>query len=329
MVKFYIQSDSDIPASAQLYNQIRFAIASRQYPPGHKLPSTRQLAQITGLHRNTISKVYSMLEDSGLVEAQAGSGIYVRPLGDEGSGENKHTSPLQQEYPQAYKLVRQCLDDLLKQGCSLKEARELFLAEVDWRLRCSARVLVTAPTQDIGAGELMTRELEQALQTPVQLVPMEELAQVLDQTRSGTVVTSRYFIGDAEAIAAPKSVRVIPLDLYDYAQEMKLIGDLAAGSCLGIVSLSPGILRAADVIIHSLRGDDLLITTAQPDDTYKLNAVIRSAQTVISDPASFQTVKAAVALAREDLIRPPRVVCCENYVSDKSIKLLKRELGLD
>ncbi|MGB3655093.1 MAG: GntR family transcriptional regulator, partial [Rivularia sp. (in: cyanobacteria)] len=44
MIQFRIQPDSEIPASTQLFNQIRFAIASRQYPPAYKLPSTRALA---------------------------------------------------------------------------------------------------------------------------------------------------------------------------------------------------------------------------------------------------------------------------------------------
>lgn len=78
MVQFHIQPDSDIPASTQLYNQILYAIASRQFPPGQRLPSTRALAIQTGLHRNTISKVYRQLEEDGLVESLAGSGIYVR-----------------------------------------------------------------------------------------------------------------------------------------------------------------------------------------------------------------------------------------------------------
>ncbi|HEY9747829.1 MAG TPA: GntR family transcriptional regulator, partial [Allocoleopsis sp.] len=317
MIQFHIQPDSEIPASTQLFNQIRFAIASRQFPPGHRLPSTRQLAMQTGLHRNTISKVYRQLEEAGFVESLAGSGIYVRIQGDEGS--SKQRSPLLEQYPQAHKLIRQSLDELLKQGCSLNEARELFLAEVDWRLRCSARVLVTAPTQDIGAGELMVRQLEQELQIPVQLVPMEELEQTLAQTRSGTVVTSRYFIGEAEAIAAPKSVRVIPVDIYDYAQEIQVIQKLQKDSCLGLISLSSGIIRAAEVIIHSLRGDDVLVMTSQLEDTYKLNAIVRSAQIIISDQASFPIVKATVAAAREDLIRPPQVICCENYINTKSI----------
>jgi len=327
MVQFHIQVDSDIPASTQLFNQIRFAIASRQYPPGHRLPSTRQLAMQTGLHRNTISKVYRQLEDLGIVDAQAGSGIYVRTQGDEGS--IHASSPLFQQYPDAHRLIQTSLDELLKQGCSLNQARELFLAEIDWRLRCSARVLVTAPLQDIGAGELMAKELEQALQTPVQLVPLEELEQILTQTRSGTVVTSRYFIGEAEKIAGPKSVRVIPVDIYDYSQEIQTITKLAPGSSVGLVSLSSGILRAAEVIVHSLMGDDILVLTAQSSDPYKLNAIVRAAATIICDQASYDGVKAAIQAARDDLIRAPQVLCCENYIGTKSVNLLKRELGME
>ncbi|HAX77944.1 MAG TPA: GntR family transcriptional regulator [Cyanobacteria bacterium UBA11372] len=325
-IQFHIQPDSEIPASTQLFNQIRFAIASRQFPPGHRLPSTRQLAMQTGLHRNTISKVYRQLEKIGLVESQAGSGIYVRAQGNEGGARLK--SPILDQYPQAYEIVLQSLDKLLAEGCSLNQARELFLSEIDWRLRCSARVVVTAPTQDIGVGELMVQELEQALRIPVQLVPLEKLGSFLEQTQAGTVVTSRYFIGEAEAIASPKSVRVIPVDIYDYSMEIQLVRSMPKDSCVGLVSLSSGILRASEVIIHSLRGEDLLIMTAQLQDTYKIQAMVRSAHTIISDQASFGTVKTIVAQAREDIIRPPKLICCENYIGIKSINLLKRELGL-
>jgi len=327
MIQFHIQPDSEIPASTQLYNQLEFAIASGQYPPGHRLPSTRQLAMQTGLHRNTISKVYRQLEQAGVVEAQAGSGIYVRPQGDE--GEVRALTPLMQQYPQAHRLIKHNLDQLVKEGCSLTEIRELFMAEVDWRLTSNAQVLVTAPTEDIGAGQLIADELEQSLKVPVRLVPLEELGQVLEQTRSGTVVTSRYFIQDAEAIAAPRSVRVIPVDIYDYAKEIKMITGLPQDSCLGLVSISPGFLRAAEVIVYSLRGDSLLIMTAQVNNRYKLDALIHSAQTIISDQASLGKVKAAIQSVRNDLIRPPQLICAENYIGAKSISLMKRELGLE
>jgi len=280
----------------------------------------------TGLHRNTISKVYRQLENTGLVEAQAGSGIYVRAQGNEHG--NKLKSPILEEYPLANKIVQGSIDQLLGQGCTLNQARELFLAEIDWRLRCSARVVVTAPTEDIGVGELMAKELEQALRIPIQLVPMEQLGTFLDQISSGTVITSRYFIGEAESISAPRSVRVIPVDIYDYSQEIQLVGGLPKDSYLGLVSLSPGMLRSTEVIIHSIRGEDLLVMTALVSDDYKINSIVRSARTIFCDQPSFATVKAAINAAREDIIRPPQLICSENYIGSKSINLLKRELGL-
>jgi GntR family transcriptional regulator len=326
MIQFRIQPDSEIPASDQLFNQIRFAIASRQYPPGFKLPSTRALAMQTGLHRNTISKVYRQLEEDGFVESQAGSGIYVRAQGHEGG--SRLQSPVFKQHPNAYKLVQQAIDELLSQGCSLNQAREIFLAEIDWRLRCSARVLVAVPSQDIGAGDLMVYELTDSLKIPLQLVVMEELAAVLDQTTSATVITSRYFIADVEEIAAPRSVRVIPLDIYDYTKELNLLKNLPKENCVGIVSLSSGIVRAAEVILHGLRGDELLVMTSQPKDVYRLQAIVKRAEVIISDQASYASVQAAVQTALEDIIRPPRLIKVENYICVHSINLLKRELGL-
>lgn len=325
LIQFHIQSESEIPASKQLLEQIQFAIASRQYTPGHRLPSTRQLAMITGLHRNTISKVYQQLEETGLVESLPGSGIYVKAQVHDG---RVPCSPIVDKYPEACKLVKNSLDQLLSQGCSLTQARDLFLSEIDWRLRCSARVLLTVPQRDIGAGELMTRELEQSLEIPVQLVPMEELPQVLEQAQSGTVVTSRYFTGELQNISIPSSVRVIPVNIYDYRQELDIVQQLPKGSYLGLVSLSSGTLGVAESIIYSLRGDELLIITAQVGDVYRLNAIVRSAHTIICDRASYEQVQSIIQKEKSDLIRTPKLVCSENYISADSINLLKRELGL-
>jgi len=202
------------------------------------------------------------------------------------------------------------------------------LAEIDWRLRCSARVLVAVPGEDMGVGELMAYELEEELKIPVQIVAIDELASVLDKTTSATVVTSRYFINDVEEIAAPKAIRVIPLDIYDYNKEIALLKNLPKDNCVGIVSLSSGIGRQAEVILHGLRGDELLVMTAQPKDNYKMQAIAKRAEVIICDQACYSTVQAFVQAASEDIIRPPKLIKVDNYIGTNSINLLKRELGL-
>ena len=331
-MQFHIQPDSEIPASKQLYDQMLFAIASRQFSPGHRLPSTRQLAMQTGLHRNTIGKVYGQLESTGLVESVAGSGIYVKSLGHESNHlivDSQIDASLS-----ATDLVSQSLNHLLAQGYSLNQARELFLTEIDWRWRCSARVFVTVPRIELGAGELMLQELQQSLGIPVQLVTLEKLEAQLAQSMAATVITSRYFIGSVESQLAKsetisaRSIRIVPVDLQDYEQELALVKTLPKNSYVGIVSLSKGILAVAEMMVHSMRGDDLLVMTCQTKDNYKLNATIRRAHTIISDRASLSLVHQAIEEAGDDLIRIPQVVESESYIGLKSINLLKRELGL-
>jgi GntR family transcriptional regulator len=326
MFHFRIQTDSHIPPSKQLIDQIEFAIASRQYQPGQRLPSTRQLALITGLHRNTISKVYRQLEEKGLVESITGSGIYVKIQGhEEGS---KSVSPILEAYPLAQAVIKQSLDQLLFQGFNLEQIKQLFLAEIDWRLHCNALVIVTVPSTDMGAGKLITSELEQALLIPVELVSIEELNQVLAQSKSATVITSRYFIGQVLETITPQSTRVIPIDIYDYQAELDIIKTLPKDSYIGIVSLSSGILRVAQMLVYSLRGDEIGIMTAQVNDRQRLEQIIRSAYTIICDPNSYAIVKQTWQKLQVDLIRPPKIICSNNYIGEKSINLLKQKLGI-
>ncbi len=123
-MRFHIQQESEIPASSQLYNQICFAIAARHYPPGHRLPSTRQLAMQTGLHRNTISKVYRQLETDGVVEAIAGSGIYVRDQQKQKDLRNSYQSIHKKVVQDIENEVNKSIHALLNAGCKLQQTRE-------------------------------------------------------------------------------------------------------------------------------------------------------------------------------------------------------------
>ena len=326
-VRFHIQQESDIPASTQLYNQICFAIAARHYPPGHRLPSTRQLAMQTGLHRNTISKVYRQLETDGVVEAMAGSGIYVR---DQQKPREIKTPPhiRNRGVTDLDREVRKCVDGLLNAGCTLQQTRELLTREIDWRLRCGARVLVSTPREDIGASMLIAEELEPCLDVPVEVVPMEELENVLETSSNGTVVTSRYFLQPVEELAKKHSVRAVAVDLNDFRNELAMLKELRPGSCVGLVSISPGILRAAEVILHSMRGNDLLLMTASPDVGSRLLALLRASSHVLCDRPSLPLVEQSLRQNRAQLMRMPQLHCAESYLSTDTIDLLRKEIGL-
>jgi len=60
-----------------IYNYISEMIKNGMMPSNSKLPSTREIASIIGVSRNTIIRVYELLEDEGLVYTKKGKGTYV------------------------------------------------------------------------------------------------------------------------------------------------------------------------------------------------------------------------------------------------------------
>lgn len=326
-MRFHIQQEIDIPASTQLYNQICFAIAARYYPPGHRLPSTRQLAMQTGLHRNTISKVYRQLETDGVVEAIAGSGIYVRDNLKKGdlkksfnSKNNLNTTPDLE--------TKKAVDKLIKLGCTLQETRNLLTNEIDWRIKCGSRIIVSTPREDIGASMLIAEDLSPNINVPVEVVPMEELEKVLCNSNNGTIVTSRYFLQPLEKLAKQYRVRAIAVDLSDFQKELKIIKELKPGSCVGIVSISPGLLRAAEIIIHSMRGSDIVIMTTISDNSSRLLALLKASNHIVCDGPSLSVIENTLLKNRSQLMRVPQIICAKNYLSIKTINHLKAEIGV-
>ena len=327
-MRFHIQQESDISASTQLYNQICFAIAARHYPPGHRLPSTRQLAMQTGLHRNTISKVYRQLEVDGVVEAIAGSGIYVRDnltkkdFKKPGFSKEKISKPPDHE-------AKKAVDNLINLGCTLQETREILTNEIDWRIKCGAKIIVSTPREDIGASMLIAEDLSPAVNVPVEVVPMEELEKVLSNSNNGTIVTSRYFLQPLEKVAKQYGVRAIAVDLSDFQKELKIIKELNSGSCVGIVSISPGLLRAAEVIIHSMRGNELMLMTAISDNNSRLLSLLKASNQIVCDGPSLSVVENTLLKNRSQLMRFPQIICARNYLSIETINQLKKEIGVN
>ena len=322
-MRFHIQQESDIPASTQLYNQICFAIAARHFPPGHRLPSTRQLAMQTGLHRNTISKVYRQLEIDGVVEAIAGSGIYVR--------DNLTKSDLKKTISSGKtpnQEAKKTIDNFINLGCTLQETREILTNEIDWRIKCGARIIVSTPREDIGASMLIAEDLSPTINVPVEVIPMEELEKVLSSSNNGTIVTSRYFLQPLEKVAKQYGVRAITVDLSDFQKELQILKELNTGSCVGLVSISPGLLRAAEVIIHSMRGGELMLMTAISDNKSRLLSLLKAANHIVCDGPSLSVVENTLLKNRSQLIRLPRIICAKNYLSTETISQLKKEIGV-
>lgn len=72
-----IDFKSGVPIYRQIIDQVKSAIATGTLGPGDRLPTVRQLSVDLSVNPNTVSRAYTELELTGLVETHMGSGTYV------------------------------------------------------------------------------------------------------------------------------------------------------------------------------------------------------------------------------------------------------------
>ena len=338
-MRFQVQACSSVSASSQLYGQLSFAIASRFYRPGQRLPSTRQLAMQTNLHRNTVSKVYRQLEAHGIVEAVAGSGVYVRgqtPANSSRTSDPRSVADVSAGQGRAQE-VGHCINTLLRGGLTLQETLHQLTTEINWRISCSTQVLVSTPQDDLGAAQLMARELA-TLPVPVAAVPLESLdrrlAALVRHDKKATVVTSHYFLKPVEDVARTHNMLCLALELNSFDRELNVIAQLRTDSCVGMVSISSGILRAAELMLQAQRGQELLVMTAVVDmgnphtGQKMLLSLCRASGTVLCDQPSHPVVEATIRQHRSRMVRVPNLYCVDHYLRPETVDVLSKEMGL-
>jgi GntR family transcriptional regulator len=72
-----VDIDSNIPLYQQVARGIRRELVSGRLPPGHQLPSVRELAFGLGIHHNTVAEAYRLLAEEGWLDLRRGRGATV------------------------------------------------------------------------------------------------------------------------------------------------------------------------------------------------------------------------------------------------------------
>ena len=82
MLPLHLQPESHIPLYIQLRDQLRSLVHAGDLRPGDRIPASRELAQILGVHRTTVANAYAELEAEGLIQGHVGRGTFIRTNGN-------------------------------------------------------------------------------------------------------------------------------------------------------------------------------------------------------------------------------------------------------
>jgi 2-aminoadipate transaminase len=81
MLPLHLQPESHIPLYIQLRDQLRSLVHAGDLRPGDRIPASRELAIILGVHRTTVANAYAELESEGLIQGHVGRGTFIRANG--------------------------------------------------------------------------------------------------------------------------------------------------------------------------------------------------------------------------------------------------------
>ncbi|MFM9442672.1 GntR family transcriptional regulator [Streptomyces acidiscabies] len=78
IVEYRIDRRSGVPAFQQIVQQTKQALRLGVLVPGDRLPTAKEVAEVSTVNPNTTLKAYRELEREGLVEPRPGQGTFVR-----------------------------------------------------------------------------------------------------------------------------------------------------------------------------------------------------------------------------------------------------------
>lgn len=114
-IQLTLDLKSGVPFYRQIIDQVKSAIATGAIGPGDRLPTVRQLAVDLSVNPNTVSRAYTELELTGLVETQMGSGTFVgsRPVAPDDVERRRLLDQLCQEFLSRASAHGFTLDDVI------------------------------------------------------------------------------------------------------------------------------------------------------------------------------------------------------------------------
>ena len=117
-MQLHVSPEDGLPVYKQIFNQVKYLVASGVLGPGAELPPIRALAEQLVINPNTVARAYRELEHAGIVVKRGTVGTFVSDA----------PSPFARR--ERLRVLRQRIDALLADashmGVSVDELKELI-----------------------------------------------------------------------------------------------------------------------------------------------------------------------------------------------------------
>jgi GntR family transcriptional regulator len=264
-----------VPVRDQIRAQVELKILGGELASGARLPSVRALARRLKVHPNTVSAAYQDLEGAGHLELRPGSGVFVRGVGP-------HDPREARDLDEMIRLALWLAFDRGYSGAEVRAAVERWLAA-----KPPDRVLVVDPSREM--AELMAHELRHGLGLTTSHCGLTEIARNPGVVAGALAVALPYHVEALRKLVPGAPVQSLNLEVA--GPDRSIISALPSGAVLLVVSHSPTVLPFAEVLVRSLRGDDVHLEARLLSEPDQWGRLARVADLVFADALAVAAVR--------------------------------------
>lgn len=277
-IKISISKESPVAVKDQLIEQIGLQIASGVLKSKDKLPSIRQLAQRLSIHHSTVTAAYNHLEEAGLLEIRQGSGVRVASRSMSGEGQKELSLET---------LFKQCLARAAESGLSREQVRAF--ADRMLSAKPIERIVVVDRNPDF--HPLLSAELSPHFALPIVPCTFEQVAKDKTLFADSLIVTSFYHLYPLLNLELDPT-RFVVCTIEPGKDELEALTALKPGSLVAIVSISPTLLKMANNMAASIRGEEVAVRCLSNTEEQEIKYLMKHANLVLCDGPSEAIVKA-------------------------------------
>ncbi len=233
-MQLWFARGSDVSIRQQLVTQIILGILSDDLPPGHRLPSTRELARRFHLHPNTISAGYRELQRNRWVEFRRGSGVYVRA--------QKPEAPLTPDLALDQK-ISGLFRDAQSLGVSLPALRQRLRQWLEFQ--APDHFLLIEPDEEL--CRILSAEIQRAVTFPLAYCAIDDCANAME----GSIPIALPNRETAIRKALPTGSELVLLQLRSVPSSLAGYLPAPTGKLVGIASRWPEFLKVARAMLQA------------------------------------------------------------------------------
>lgn len=245
-VAFELSRKSGIPLYIQLKDQIRRQIEANAWRPGFQLPTERQLANLLGVSRNTVSMAYQELETEGELISYQGKGTFVAEAAVERLSESRKQ--------RLQRSIDEMFDTATSLGFSFAEVLDVVAEQIKDKQSLLNRIKIAFIECNREQVDYFARQLELDAGVAITPLVLGEIRSDLEYVRAIAqevdLVVTTFFHQDEVRAMIPTEQKVLAIALDPQLETVVKIARIPRGQRLGLICLSTNF---AEKVVNSIR----------------------------------------------------------------------------